>query len=67
HRATRRFLEEHTQAVVKAGFKIEKVTPTRMADENYLTELWPKLRPAARERKRAEVQVVEFALLARKE
>jgi 2-polyprenyl-3-methyl-5-hydroxy-6-metoxy-1,4-benzoquinol methylase len=67
HRATRRFLNEHIEAVQKAGFKVEKVTPTRKADEAYLDQLWPRLRRDARERKREEVQVVEFALLARKE
>jgi SAM-dependent methyltransferase len=66
HRATRRFLSEHTAAVEGAGFSIEKVTPTRIADEEYLNRLQPELRRAARERSREEFQVVEFALLARK-
>ena len=67
NRATRRFLNEHTDAVTKAGFKVAKVTPTRVADDAYLDQLWPKLRPAARQRSREEFKVVEFALLARKE
>lgn len=67
HRATRRFLNEHTEAVQKAGFRIDKVTPTRNADPSYLDALWPKLRGAAQNRPRQEVAVVEFALLARKE
>jgi 2-polyprenyl-3-methyl-5-hydroxy-6-metoxy-1,4-benzoquinol methylase len=67
HRATRRFLNEHTDAVKNAGFKIEKVTPTRTEDGPYMDQLWPQLRSSARQRKREEVAVVEFALLARKE
>lgn len=66
HRATRRFLNDHTDAVQAAGFRIEKITPTRSAEKSYLDELWPKLRPEARRRPREEVQVVEFAVLARK-
>ncbi len=66
-RATRRFLSEHIAAVKNAGFIVEKVTPTRTAEDTYMTALWPKLRPAARDRGREEVRVVEFALLARKE
>ncbi|HEX7859831.1 MAG TPA: methyltransferase domain-containing protein [Verrucomicrobiae bacterium] len=67
HRATRRFVDEHVEAVKRAGFKVTKVTPTRKADENYLRGLWPNLRSAARKRPFEDVQVVEFALLARKE
>jgi hypothetical protein len=66
HRATRRFLGEHIDAVKAVGFRIEKVTPTRRADESYLNDVWPKLRSAARVRPREEVGVIEFALLARK-
>ena len=66
HRATRRFLSDHTEAVETAGFSIEKVTPTNTADEAYLDRLQPGLRRAAQERNRDELKVVEFALLARK-
>ena len=66
NRATRRFLSEHIEAVKSAGFSLEKVTPTRKADDAYLDRLWPQLRNAARERDREDVRVVEFALLARK-
>lgn len=67
HRATRRFVDEHVAAVKKSGFKVEKVIPTRRADEAYLRRLWPHLRSAAKKRPFEDVQVVEFALLARKE
>ena len=67
HRATRRFLDEHVEAVKKSGFRVVKVTPTRKADEKYLRNLWPQLRPAAQKRPFEEVQVVEFALLAQKQ
>lgn len=67
HRATRRFVDEHADAVTAAGFKVVKITPTRKADEAYMRELWPKLRSAARKRPFEDVRVVEFALLARKE
>jgi hypothetical protein len=67
HRATRRFLNEHVDAVRQSGFRVEKVTPTRKADAAYLDGLWPKLRASARIRPREEIEVVEFALLARKE
>ena len=66
YRATRRFLNEHVDPVKAAGFAVEAVTPTRKADEKYLDQLWPKLRPEARQRPRNEIEVVEFALLARK-
>jgi hypothetical protein len=65
-RATRRFLDEHKAAVQRNGFKILNVKPTRTASEEYLNEVWPKLRPEARARSRAEVGVIEFALTARK-
>ncbi|MGZ8940687.1 MAG: methyltransferase domain-containing protein [Limisphaerales bacterium] len=67
HRATRRFVDEHADAVTASGFKVVKITPTRKADEQYLRDLWPKLRSAARKRPFEDVRVVEFALLARKE
>ena len=65
-RATRLFLNEHLDAIRTAGFQIEKVTPTRMAEEEYLDRLWPHLRKEARVRSREEIGVVEFAVLARK-
>lgn len=65
HRATRRFLHEHLDAIQKAGFKIEKITPTRKADAAYLDKIWPNLRKNARQKPRDEVAVVEFAVLAR--
>jgi SAM-dependent methyltransferase len=66
HRATRRFLNDHVKAIGSAGFEVQKVTPTRTADDAYLDRLWPKLRPAAQARPREEFRVVEFAVLARK-
>ena len=66
HRATRRFLHEHIDAVKSAGFTIEQVIPIRTADDTYLDQLWPKLRRAARQRPRDELRVIEFALLAKK-
>lgn len=65
-RATRRFLNEHTQAIENAGFTEVKVIPTREADDAYLDRLWPKLRKTAQARSRDELRVVEFAVLARK-
>jgi hypothetical protein len=65
NRATRRFLNEHLEAITNAGFKIERVTPTRKADAAYLDRLWPQLRRAAQARGRGEVGIVEFAVLAR--
>ncbi|HUS36055.1 MAG TPA: class I SAM-dependent methyltransferase [Verrucomicrobiae bacterium] len=67
HRATRRFLDEHKAAVERNGFKILNLTPTRTASEEYLSEIWPKLRPEAHARPRADVGVIEFALTARKQ
>jgi SAM-dependent methyltransferase len=66
YRATRRFLSEHADMAKAAGFTIEQLTPTRTADDNYVDELWPRLRSAARQRPREEIRVVEFALLAGK-
>lgn len=66
-RATRRFLKDHKQAVERAGFKIEKVTPTRVADQGYMETIWPQLHARARSHPREDVAVIEFALVARKE
>jgi len=66
NRATRRFLDEHVDAVKSAGFTIEQVIPIRTADDTYLDQLWPKLRRAARQRPRNELRMIEFALLAKK-
>jgi hypothetical protein len=66
HRATRRFVDEHKTAVERNGFKILDVKPTRTASEEYLNEVWPKLRGEAQARPRADVGVIEFALTARK-
>jgi hypothetical protein len=66
HRPTRRFFEEHKAAVKRHGFEIVEARPTRTASEDYLNEIWPKLRKQARERSRAEIGVIEFALIARK-
>ena len=66
-RATRRFLNDHLDAIKAAGFAIRKLTPTRQADPNYLNSLRGRLRPAARRRSPEELGVVEFAVLAQKE
>jgi hypothetical protein len=66
HRATRRFLHQHTAAVTSAGFRITALTPTRVVDDAYLNALRPKLRPAACERSNEELRVIEFALAAQK-
>jgi hypothetical protein len=66
YRATRRFLDEHMAAAKFAGFRIEQMTPIRKADESYLAQVWPRLRPAARQRPQDEIGVIEFALLAQK-
>lgn len=67
HRATRRFIDEHKAAVPRNGFEVLAVKPVRRAGEEYLGELWPKLRGEARSRPRADVGVIEFALTARKQ
>jgi SAM-dependent methyltransferase len=65
-RATRRFFNEHVDAVKAGGFIVKGLVPTRRAEEKYLEQLWPQLRRSARERSREELGVVEFALLAQK-
>ena len=66
YRATRRFVSDYKAAAERMGFKFVEAKPVRTASDQYLDELWPKLRPQAKARPRAEVAVVEFALSARK-
>jgi len=66
YRATRRFFNEHVSAVTNSGFKIHQITATRKAEQGYVDRIRSKLRPAARNRPREELQVLEFVLLARK-
>jgi len=66
HRATRRFLNEHQNAFVQAGFVVERVKVLRSADEAYMQGLRPALRRAARQIPPKELAPIEVAILARK-
>ena len=67
YRATRRFVSDYKAAAERNGFKVLQLKPVRAASEEYLNQIWPKLRPGAKARPREEVAVIEFALTARKE
>jgi len=65
-RATRRFLHEYLEVLKSTGFEIEKVHCFRKADSDYLAEIFPRLRSAARAIPLEELAVIEFAVVARK-
>ncbi len=66
HRATRRFLGEHQEAISEAGFVLRKTAPLRTIDDLYLSSVGPRLRAAAKKCPRDELRVIEFAVLAQK-
>jgi SAM-dependent methyltransferase len=66
HRATRRTLTEHLDAVRSAGFALGEVHVLRRAEADYVRQLQPQLRPALRRLPEEELGVIEFAFTARR-
>jgi hypothetical protein len=66
YRATRYFLGDHQRAMRKAGFTLEPLRVTWRADEKYMAEIRPRLRPAAQAIDAEELGVLEAVVVAHK-
>lgn len=65
-RAVRHFVDEFFFEIQRQGFLDMHISPLRTADDHYLTDLWPRLRPAAKLRPRKEVALLDLIVSARK-
>lgn len=67
HRATRRFLHDHYQALAKEGFTVDQTKVLRRAEPEYLSSVWPQLRPQARSLPPEEVGVLQAVVYSHRE
>jgi SAM-dependent methyltransferase len=65
-RAVGRFEDEFIHSMEKYGFTVEEVIPIRVADKEYVDEIWPHLRKEARQRDRDRVAILDVVFIARR-
>jgi hypothetical protein len=63
-RAVGHFADEFLTVMEKHGFKDMKVVPIRVADPEYLEQIWPHLRKEARTRDREIVKLLDLVVSA---
>lgn len=63
-RAVGHFADEFMASMEKHGFTDLKVIPIRTADSTYLDDIWPHLRPEARERSKEIVKLLDLVVIA---
>jgi len=63
-RAVGHFADEFLTAMEKNGFTNLKIIPLRTADQEYLDEIWPHLRSAARKRCKETVKLLDLIVIA---
>jgi SAM-dependent methyltransferase len=63
-RAVGHFADEFLAVMEKHGFKDMKVVPIRVADTEYLEQIWPHLRKEARTRDREIVKLLDLVVTA---
>jgi len=64
--AVGRFEDEFIHSMEKYGFTVEEVIPIRVADKEYVDEIWPHLRKEARQRDRDRVAILDVVFIARR-
>lgn len=65
-RAVGNFADEFITAMEKHGFTDFKIVPIRVADPEYLKEIWPYLRTEARSRDPENVKLLDLVVTARR-
>jgi SAM-dependent methyltransferase len=63
-RAVGHFADEFLTVMEKHGFKDMKIVPIRVADPEYLEQIWPHLRKEARTRDREIVKLLDLVVTA---
>ena len=63
-RAVGHFADEFLTAMEKHGFTDLKISPIRVAEQNYLDEIWPRLRREAHERSKETVGLLDLVVVA---
>lgn len=63
-RAVGHFADEFLASMEKNGFTDFKIIPLRTADQDYLDEIWPHLRSAARNRSKEIVKLLDLVVIA---
>ena len=66
NRAAGNFADEFDAMMENHGFTIVETIPIRTADPEYLDQVWPYLRPKARERSKEIVKLLDLVIVARK-
>lgn len=66
NRAAGNFADEFHTMMEKHGFTILETIPIRTADPEYLDQVWPYLRPKARERRKDIVKLLDLVVISRK-
>lgn len=65
-RAVGHFEDDFRSAMESHGFTVEKVIPIRVAEEEYVDEIWPHLRKEARQRDKDKVAILDVVFIARR-
>ncbi len=65
-RAVGHFADEFLQAMEKHGFTDLKIIPIRVAEPDYLNEIWPHLVARARSRDKEIVKLLDLVVVARR-
>jgi SAM-dependent methyltransferase len=66
NRAVGNFADQFQSSMEKHGFTDLRIIPIRVAEKDYLDEIWPRLRKEARERSRDNVALLDLIILAKK-
>jgi SAM-dependent methyltransferase len=66
-RAVGNFADQFFEAMLRHGFKIVQITPLRRAELDYLCEIRPLLRKAARTRSDETLSLLDLVVLARRD
>lgn len=66
HRAVGRFADEFVTSMKNHGFVDIKIVPIRVAEPEYLEEIWPHLRSTARNRSQDIVKLLDLVVIAKK-
>ena len=65
-RAVGHFADEFTDAIKRHGFSELQILPIRVAEPDYLDEIWPHLRPKARKRDKDVVKLLDLVVVAKR-
>lgn len=66
NRAVGNFFDQFQASMEKHGFTELRIIPIRVAEADYLNEVWPHLRSEARQRSKDTVKLLDIIVIARK-